>query len=107
MNKSDGEVTRLLVCWSQGDRSALSELTPLVYRELRRLAAAYLRRERRSHTLQPTALVHEGTSAWLITLRSTAVAVLSFSPLQPTSCDRFWSITRIVTAQPSGAAATT
>jgi len=54
-----GEVTRLLLAWSGGDRSALDELTPLVYAELRRLAAAYLRRERPDHTLQPTALVNE------------------------------------------------
>jgi RNA polymerase sigma factor (TIGR02999 family) len=54
-----GDVTRLLQHWSCGDKEALNELVPLVYRELRRLAAAYLRRERRDHTLQPTALVHE------------------------------------------------
>jgi RNA polymerase sigma factor (TIGR02999 family) len=52
-------VTRLLVQWSQGDESALEQLTPLVYRELHRIAAAYLGSERRGHTLQPTALVHE------------------------------------------------
>jgi hypothetical protein len=54
-----GDVTRLLQSWSCGDQKALNNLVPLVYRELRRLAAAYLRRERREHTLQPTALVHE------------------------------------------------
>jgi RNA polymerase sigma factor (TIGR02999 family) len=54
-----GDVTRLLQSWSGGDQKALSELVPLVYRELRGLAAAYIRRERRDHTLQPTALVHE------------------------------------------------
>ena len=54
-----GEITALLVSWSGGDGRALENLTPLVYRELRRIAAAYLRRERRDHTLQPTALVHE------------------------------------------------
>src|SRR5512134_550539 len=54
-----GCVTRLLVSWSGGNQSALGELVPLVYRELRRLAASYLRRERADHTLQPTALVHE------------------------------------------------
>ena len=53
------DVTRLLQSWSCGDKNALNELVPLVYRELRRLAAAYLRRERHDHTLQPTALVHE------------------------------------------------
>jgi RNA polymerase sigma factor (TIGR02999 family) len=54
-----GCVTRLLVSWSGGNQAALEELAPLVYRELRRLAASCLRRERAGHTLQPTALVHE------------------------------------------------
>jgi len=52
-------VTRLLVDWSRGDREALDALTPLVYRELHRLAQGHLRRERPGHTLQPTALIHE------------------------------------------------
>jgi RNA polymerase sigma factor (TIGR02999 family) len=52
-------VTQLLLSWSGGHKSALDELIPLVYRELRRLAAGYLRRERPDHTMQPTALVHE------------------------------------------------
>jgi RNA polymerase sigma factor (TIGR02999 family) len=49
----------LLVSWSRGDQAALEELMPLVYGELRRLASAYLRRERANHTLQSTALVNE------------------------------------------------
>jgi RNA polymerase sigma factor (TIGR02999 family) len=53
------EVTRLLHDWQGGDRAALEKLTPLVYDELRRLASHYLRGERRDHTLQGTALVHE------------------------------------------------
>ncbi len=53
------EITRLLADWSNGDRQALEKLTPLVYDELRRLAARYLRQERVGHTLQSTALVHE------------------------------------------------
>jgi len=52
-------VTALLQAWSQGDVGARDQLFPLVYDELRRRAAAYLRRERRDHTLPPTALVHE------------------------------------------------
>jgi RNA polymerase sigma-70 factor, ECF subfamily len=56
---STEQVSRLLMDWSNGDRAALDELTPLVYAELRRLAASYLRQERPDHTLQPTALVHE------------------------------------------------
>jgi len=53
------EVTLLLQRWADGDQSALTELTPIVYRELRHLAASYLRRELQNCTLQPTALVHE------------------------------------------------
>ena len=53
------EVTQLLADWANGDPEALDRLTPLVYGELRQVAAGYLRRERADHTLQPTALVHE------------------------------------------------
>jgi RNA polymerase sigma factor (TIGR02999 family) len=55
----DHEVTELLRAWGQGDLSARDQLMPLVYDELRRRAAAHLRREPRNQTLQPTALVHE------------------------------------------------
>lgn len=54
-----GEVTRLLIAMRNGEPNAESKLVPLVYDELRRLAASYLRKERRDHTLQATALVHE------------------------------------------------
>lgn len=56
---SDLDITQLLVRWKNGNQAALDELMPLVYRELRALARSHLRRERRDHTLQPTALVHE------------------------------------------------
>src|ERR1051325_8848033 len=56
---SPHEVTRLLQDWRNGDKAALEKLTPLVYDELRRLANHYLRGERKDHTLQGTALVHE------------------------------------------------
>jgi RNA polymerase sigma factor (TIGR02999 family) len=56
------DLTRLLLAWRNGDNQALDALTPLVYGELRRIAASHLRRERRPSTLQPTALIHE---AWL------------------------------------------
>ncbi len=52
-------MTRLLQACQQGDAQAVEQLLPLVYGELRQLAGAYFRRERASHTLQPTALVHE------------------------------------------------
>jgi RNA polymerase sigma factor (TIGR02999 family) len=56
------EITEILQEWEKDPRAALEQLTPLVYRELRDLAAAYMRRERPDHTLQPTALIHE---AWV------------------------------------------
>jgi RNA polymerase sigma factor (TIGR02999 family) len=56
---SPHDVTALLADWSRGDRAALGELLPVVYGELRRIAARQLSRERAGHTLQPTALVHE------------------------------------------------
>jgi RNA polymerase sigma-70 factor (ECF subfamily) len=54
-----GEVTQLLIDLRAGNRDAEAKLIPLVYAELRQLAAHYLRGERADHTLQPTALVHE------------------------------------------------
>ena len=56
---SPPDVTQLLLAWSDGDSEALEKLTPLVYRELKRLAERNMRRERAGHTLQPTALAHE------------------------------------------------
>ena len=56
------EVTGLLMAWGEGDRDALERLTPLVDVELRRIAEAYLSRERSGHILQTTALVNE---AWM------------------------------------------
>lgn len=56
---SSHEVTRLLVSWSDGDKSALDTLLPLIYRSLQKIARNHLNRERSSHTLQTTALVHE------------------------------------------------
>jgi RNA polymerase sigma factor (TIGR02999 family) len=56
---SPGAVTELLRAWSDGDDGALERLTPLVAAELRRLARAHMRRERRGHTLQTTALLNE------------------------------------------------
>ena len=53
------DVTLLLQDWKNGDKRAIERLTPIVYDELRRLAAHYLRDEHAADTLQPTALVHE------------------------------------------------
>ena len=57
-----GEVTQLLLRWSEGDESALAQLMPVVYGELRRLGRSAMRRAERESILQPTALVHE---VWL------------------------------------------
>ena len=53
------DVTQLLIDWSNGDKTALDKLVPIVEQELRRLAHHYMRGERQGHTLQTTALVNE------------------------------------------------
>lgn len=62
VSSDEGHLTRLLQAWQHGDAVAADELVPLVYAELRRIAASRLRGERPGHTLQPTMLVHE---AWM------------------------------------------
>jgi RNA polymerase sigma factor (TIGR02999 family) len=59
MDSNPGEVTRLLKAMHDGDSAAAGNLLPLVYAELHRIAAAYMRRERDGHTLQATALINE------------------------------------------------
>jgi RNA polymerase sigma factor (TIGR02999 family) len=59
LTQTPQNVTPLLIGWSKGDKEALDKLVPLVYDELRRQAARYLRHERVGHTLQTTALIHE------------------------------------------------
>ena len=59
MTEQDGEVTRMLERWREGDPDVLENLVPLVYQQLHRIARGYMRRERDDHTLQPTALVNE------------------------------------------------
>jgi len=56
---SSHHITQLLRAWGEGDQSALEQLTPLVYEELRRLARRHMSRENEGHTLQATALIHE------------------------------------------------
>src|SRR6266581_989425 len=56
---SSPQVTQLLLEWKNGDEQAIGRLTPIIYDELRRLAAHYLSDEHAANTLQPTALVHE------------------------------------------------
>src|SRR5262249_1893751 len=61
-SRAVSDVTRILTALEQGDAKASNELLPLVYNELRRMAAHKMAAEPAGHTLQPTALVHE---AWL------------------------------------------
>ncbi len=56
---AEQSITLLLQAWARGDEQALHHLTPLVYGELHRLAASYMRRERQGHTFRTTELVHE------------------------------------------------
>lgn len=53
------EITRLLQSWSDGDEQALEKVTPVLYKELHRMAHRYMRQERAGHTLQTTALINE------------------------------------------------
>ncbi len=64
-----GDVTRMLESASRGETLDASELLPLVYEELRRIAASKMGQESANHTLQPTALVHE---AWLRMIRTSS-----------------------------------
>ena len=66
------DLTQLLMNWRNGDKSALDEMTPVLYDELRRMARRLLSAERPDHTLQPTALVHE---AYLRLERSERLAI--------------------------------
>ncbi len=59
MEESDGDVTRLLQQWRDGESTAFDALVPLVYQQLHTIARGYMHRERHDHTLQPTALVNE------------------------------------------------
>ncbi len=59
LDTSSANVSRLLQAWSNGDKAALDQLTPIVYKELLSLARRYLQRERAGHSLQATALVNE------------------------------------------------
>ena len=74
MADADGEVTRLLERWREGDPDVLENLIPLVYGQLHRIAKGYMRHEREDHTLQPTALVNE---AWLKLSKSPGMKVES------------------------------
>ena len=59
MPRNSPEITQLLVAWGKGDETALDQLIPVVYGELRRIAGNFMRRQNQGHTLQASALVNE------------------------------------------------
>ncbi len=84
-------VTQLLARWAKGDEQALHELTPIVCRNLRVIAASYLRKERQGHTLQPTALVNEAYLRLAGQNNSQLAKPGSFSSASRRGlCGRFW-----------------
>ena len=82
------DVTRILNSIEQGDPKAADELLPLLYAELRRLAAQKMAREQPGHTLQATALLHEPGFAWA--MESLPIDRIS-SPRLPRPCGEFSS----------------
>jgi hypothetical protein len=77
------EITERLRRWSDGLENSADDLLELVYRELHRQAHRYLRKERRGHTLQTTALVHEAYLKVINQKKFRGKAVRIFSPLLP------------------------
>jgi DNA-directed RNA polymerase specialized sigma24 family protein len=86
MSPPAGEITRLLHAWSAGDRSVEERLFRLVLPELRNLARALMRRERRNHTLQPTELLNEAYVRLLAAAGGTGRAAVIFFSWHPASC---------------------
>ena len=76
---NDEGITQLLTSWSSGDQGAAERLLPLVYEELRRIASRQLRRERESHTLQATAIVHKPAAARSSEIQGIAAAATAGS----------------------------
>ena len=89
MSPPKPSVSQMFAKASAGDQSALSSLVPLVYEELRRLAARYLRRERQAPTLQATMLVHEAYLRLWETRNYSGKIGPIFLGLQRARCVRF------------------
>jgi hypothetical protein len=87
-------LTRILKAWSGGDQSALERLAPIIYAELRRLAARNMSREREGHFLQPSALVVEPVFAVMV--RTTLVSENLTVELPVRGCDCVRSARRLI-----------
>ena len=84
------DVTRLFVAIEEGDDKAADRLLPLVYQELRKLAATKLSKEKPGHSLQPTMLVHEAYLRLVdVEIRSSGMGEATFSELLPKRCGGF------------------
>ena len=94
MSEGTGAVSQLLHAWAGGDVRARDELVPLVYQELRKRAAGYLRHERVDHTLQATALVHEAFMRWPARTVSPGRTGATSTPSPRRRCGAFWWTTR-------------
>jgi DNA-directed RNA polymerase specialized sigma24 family protein len=102
--RGDHNITQLLIKWGSGDKAALDELIPLVYDELRKLAASYLRRKSGSNTLQATALVHE---AYVRLADQSSISMehrAQFFGWLRRSCATFWLTTRVSASRQNAAA---
>jgi DNA-directed RNA polymerase specialized sigma24 family protein len=89
-NNRAANVTELLRNWGEGDMQAMDQLMPLVYDDLRRSAAIYLRRERPNHTLQTTALVNEAYLRLVDQRKSFGRIAAIFLRSRLRRCGAFW-----------------
>src|SRR6266478_6940532 len=93
MSSPRDDVTLLLRRWSHGDRSALDELMPLIYRELHKLAKRHMTRQEAGHTLQTTAVIHEAyLKLGAVPIRIGRIGLTS-SAWRRRRCGMCWSIT--------------
>src|SRR5215813_13553157 len=97
------DVTPLLRRWGHGDRGALDELMPLIYKELQKLAKRHMTQQEPGHTLQTTALIHEA----YLKLGGAPIRIgrieLTSSASRPRRCGTCWWITRARGGLPSAA----
>jgi len=79
-NLTSQQITHLLLAWGNGDEAALGQLMPLVYNELRKVAARHLRHQRPNHTLQTTDLVNEAYMRLIIAAKCAGKTARTFLP---------------------------
>jgi hypothetical protein len=90
LSAAAGSVTALLIAWHDGDEAALLRLTPLVHRELQRIARRCMRGERAGHSLQATALVNEAYIRLVDVRKVNWRSRAHFLAMSARSCAAFW-----------------